>query len=627
MTTREFFQLLYPDWKPNVSRIDIMPMFPETPTSKKTTDRTKRRQVKRFTELDQLFNVIQQEDRHDLYFRCPELKPDAVRGRKEDRLRYPFLFADLDQKIKDAKGTVLKSYTKTQLWNKIESLELQPSIIVDSGNGFHLYWLLKAPLFSTEKAEEMIEALAYKIEGDRRGASPTQLLRVPNSLNRKQDPPLEVLVVEHSNQRYTHREMAEWIGVPLTNSIPRNETRASYNAMPRTQKALFEFDRLQPVDKDIESYQKLISYLKKMDMTSIMQNPVMLGHNFQCVMDDHEDSNPSANIFKNKQGHYYYKCFGCNTTLDIIGLYGKLHRKNFSESLLFFIRRMGLRLDYRDWVTDQLHKYHQNAVFIDNYETNDYDQLYPALSKLLSYRMHFLSLISHYAMGKISSETMSVDDHNLFFLSAEYFSRKYHKSISSTKRNMALLVTLGLIERVGLDRIPPAVAHKSIQEMKAKQDRYGIDQSSPVNFYIVPHLDEVLPKAEQIAQKLLDHKFKISNCLNKEFLIRVFGQDMANRVFPDDRKESKEKTIVSEYLEKTLLKLIKTKGYATKKDIASKTNLPGKMKFNASQKQKEVDRFIGQWLLDHHLKYVCPSDEQQKRLKLKNRGYIIVPSD
>ena len=37
---------------------------------------------------------------------------------------------------------------------------------------------------------------------------------------------------------------------------------------------------------------------------------------FCCVLPEHEDKNPSANVFREKYGSWKYHCFGCDASLN-----------------------------------------------------------------------------------------------------------------------------------------------------------------------------------------------------------------------------------------------------------------------------------------------------------------------
>ncbi len=97
---------------------------------------------------------------------------------------------------------------------------LAPSIIVQSGGGFHVYWLFKEP-WALECEEERLRAQAlsrrfqrtmqkraelqgFKIDNT---SALNQVLRIPGTLNHKYDPPRTVEVLEeHADRRYNPDE-------------------------------------------------------------------------------------------------------------------------------------------------------------------------------------------------------------------------------------------------------------------------------------------------------------------------------------------------------------------------------------------------------------------------------------
>jgi hypothetical protein len=97
----------------------------------------------------------------------------------------------------------------------LDRLPLAPSVLVDSGHGLHAYWLFKEP-WVFETPDERIEAaktargwvqtvrsvardLGWEIDsvGDL-----ARVLRLPGTVNRKGDMPVEVRVLESSDRRY-----------------------------------------------------------------------------------------------------------------------------------------------------------------------------------------------------------------------------------------------------------------------------------------------------------------------------------------------------------------------------------------------------------------------------------------
>ncbi len=91
--------------------------------------------------------------------------------------------------------------TKKDAIKRIEEFELPPSIIVDSGLGYQVYWLLKKQIPIKNKkilleTKGILKGLAIAIGGDVAGQDISHLLRVPNTRNLKPECPKEGLEVK-----------------------------------------------------------------------------------------------------------------------------------------------------------------------------------------------------------------------------------------------------------------------------------------------------------------------------------------------------------------------------------------------------------------------------------------------
>jgi hypothetical protein len=75
-------------------------------------------------------------------------------------------------------------------------LDPKPNIVVSSGNGIHVYWLLETPVLVTNGAWEKIEAinrgLCKKFGGDSAAIDVSRILRIPGFQNHKYTPAREV---------------------------------------------------------------------------------------------------------------------------------------------------------------------------------------------------------------------------------------------------------------------------------------------------------------------------------------------------------------------------------------------------------------------------------------------------
>jgi hypothetical protein len=134
----------------------------------------------------------------DIYFGViPRMRR---RGRSEDVLpATDVLWADLDDKT--ARGG------KPELWARLARFRITPSIYIDSGHGYHAYWLL-SDLVPFEEASLAMKAIAQDIGGDHTYDA-ARVLRVPGTLNYKQsDDVLPVRVVSFSERRYRWSDFA-----------------------------------------------------------------------------------------------------------------------------------------------------------------------------------------------------------------------------------------------------------------------------------------------------------------------------------------------------------------------------------------------------------------------------------
>ena len=119
------------------------------------------------------------------------------KGKKQEDIRdLVCLWADVDGKdfVGGGKDAALKS---------ISDFPLPPSIIVDSGHGYHCYWLLEEAITAVSEDDrlafkQVLSGVVKKLGGDKSKIPICSLLRLPGTLNIKDEVPLEcqVLYVE-----------------------------------------------------------------------------------------------------------------------------------------------------------------------------------------------------------------------------------------------------------------------------------------------------------------------------------------------------------------------------------------------------------------------------------------------
>ncbi len=138
---------------------------------------------------------------HDVYVGVTPRRGNV--GTKAGVTKTFALWADLD-----VKG----HHTSTSRLEQLQELSCPPSMLVWSGGGYHSYWFLTEPAQGLEelaRAESVMEKLAEGLDGDA-VYDRSRILRVPGTLNHKQDEPRPVKLVNHDpKQRYTLDQLEE----------------------------------------------------------------------------------------------------------------------------------------------------------------------------------------------------------------------------------------------------------------------------------------------------------------------------------------------------------------------------------------------------------------------------------
>jgi phage/plasmid-associated DNA primase len=160
-----------------------------------------------------------------LFFGVGTVK-DGTKRNKPNIVETIGLHADLD--LDKIDGTPNREVALRQ----IARLKYQPSAVVWSGSGVHLYWLFKEPL-STQENLDRIEAalrqLADLVAGDLPVCEISRVMRLPGTHNTKRGEWNSVEVIElHPERRYELDDLEEW----FAEQSPIMLRKAREHAMP-----------------------------------------------------------------------------------------------------------------------------------------------------------------------------------------------------------------------------------------------------------------------------------------------------------------------------------------------------------------------------------------------------------
>ncbi len=152
-------------------------------------------------DLDEIDSFLKKSARLHIYFGCATREGNDY-GDKDHCRELPALYTEIDFK---SFTTISEEMREPHAKSLIESFRLKPSIIIYSGGGYHLYWLLNQPILLKQDAriELVLKWIGKETSADPAVAEIARVLRLPGTLNHKYKPVREVLIVESDwGQRY-----------------------------------------------------------------------------------------------------------------------------------------------------------------------------------------------------------------------------------------------------------------------------------------------------------------------------------------------------------------------------------------------------------------------------------------
>jgi len=109
---------------------------------------------------------------------------DGQGGTKGNIVHIPCVWADID--FKDTPRKIIA--------DRLDKFPYQPSVIIRSGGGIHLYWFLKEPAEKEDipQVEDVNRRIAHELGGDLNACDAARVLRMPGTVNHKYPAPCEI---------------------------------------------------------------------------------------------------------------------------------------------------------------------------------------------------------------------------------------------------------------------------------------------------------------------------------------------------------------------------------------------------------------------------------------------------
>lgn len=359
---------------------------------------------------------------------------------------------------------ITKQY-KNKCIQKVDKFNYQPSFIVETRNGLHIYWLLNKDATVDEFLECQLKLINY-FDSDKAVKTSERIMRLPDyywtkDINNK----FMSSILKSSYVRYDIADIITALPqVESEDKRPTNKNNKNNNVLisgtnidSSNMEVIKNMDIQQlqkiinPKPVKLASYEEVYDYLKRQDLQLFLGLP----KRFNCIF--HDDNNPSANIFQHSQtGYYWYKCFSneCDAVKDTISITESLLKCNTPKALNFLRKVYQIDFEETDWQREMKAISEENArLLMDN---ERFSTIAPETYKRIRSYIPNLILISNFAKGKIFTENFT-DSKGLplFFASLKYL--RYlcgRNDLKQICNEISLLCYLGLINKLAEEDIP-----------------------------------------------------------------------------------------------------------------------------------------------------------------------------
>ena len=445
--------------------------------------------------------------------------------------RFNACYVDID--LKDNNGEHLQEAdlqkNKQDIYTKLIALPCPPSAIVESKNGYHVYWIIDKDArqdcipMRWRRLEQCIYSYVYNnvsTGADAKATDATRVLRMPNSLHVKQDNKEPFLVtVKYLSRPYTLIELEEHFPA-IHNDEPQEkekkqdkpqEIRALTPATTEIYTAINELDSeyfnyITPLNQEL-GWREAEETLKRQDIRDFLGLNVRLKESFSSVL--REDKTPSCCIYNNN-GKYMYCDFGVGLTADLIRLVAMVAGVKYSKAVKWLCSIYGIQL---------LDTYQNGQTPIEPLINANIQTLTKTAKEAEKAGVFFVSSVIPLYRTIMDIWRRQVEEYNInnpsdckLFLASRYLEEITKKDRKSIRRQLLVLQALGCIKKVA--------------NSKAKINKGG----NKINSYMIQELDstEILTKAQELQEKIPNPLGNITEAKYKTFAYsNYWGADLA----------------------------------------------------------------------------------------------------
>lgn len=525
------------------------------------------------------------------------------------------------------------NYYKKEFLKKLELFILSPSIIIETKNGFHVYWLLyKDKPHDINLFKKLETALCkYFAKGEVRPehSDPSvsklaKAMRMHGFLHLK-DPnspfKLNCLFFQPEN-KYSQQDMIDAMHTSiedLNKDDKNNGTKRKNHSNEKSReinKPILNIKKNKS-NKQVIDFNDVFTFLKQQDLRSFLGKSEPLGINFRC--DFHDDKHPSATIQCDTSGNYKYFCnsphceYHHENGLDIVDIIERQNNCNRSEALKFLINYFNISVTNFSVIEGLKNIYDKNFHIIEGLSREEY----PKLSRIIRFAYPVLIKMLYTGLENITNEFFMVHGKSIFFTSNRYIGKLLKKSECDVNKYINLLCVLGLIEKVPYALINEQIRNKAIS--LSKKNGYN-----RICFYSIPNFLYVLDIAEERAKIMIQNGFSIKG-MSKIFVQNCFGEKFANEIYHVPIKNTNQN--IRNEIEEYIIQLIKQQGYCTKKLILAHRFLINNTVIKRDTIEYEFRRLLPDILMKYCLIYRKSNKLINDALNINTMEYVIIKED
>lgn len=349
------------------------------------------------------------------------------------------------------------------------------------------------------------------------------------------------------------------------------------------------------------SKNEVLDYLKRQDLRAFLG--IRTEGNFIDIF--HDEDTPSSSIYQSskKNGHWLYKCHSTSKPFagTILHVVQKLLGCTIVDSKKFLMELYRIEI----YESEAVKEFKESIDIYKEFLRSDVlEDIHPHFYKVFNKYGHLQDL---YLLLDLAKEyiTNDADPRIVFYHSIRTLAQHFGRSTSATGTRMNFFTLFNLTRKLDESELPEKLL--KIQKSSKRENHFQYMS----NTYELPmYTFEFFRQIDEMCRVWLD-KGCTGRTISYEGIMRTFGRNDADRVFPQDKgkeiAELNEKVVSS--IQFNTLKLVQSKGWTTEKEILDKVKLyfKGQQEFKTKQFKRCIAEMVDAYGLE-----IIPSNKKLK---------------